>query len=92
MVKNVTLDNIPEKWINDLKRANNHKKNTIEDLIKVLRPLKEAYNADKEYCKRNNQQRSRGRQDNQNGNKNNTTIIKGAIKRNTTTDTTGGEV
>ena len=46
MAKNVTLDNIPKKWISDLKRANNHKKHTIEDLIKVLRPLEEAYNAD----------------------------------------------
>ena len=70
MVKNVTLDNIPEKWLSDLKKANNHKKDTIEDLIEVLRPLEEAYNADEEYRKRNNQQRTRGRQSNnrQNGN------------------------
>ena len=56
MVKNVNLDNVPKKWICDLKKANNHKKDTIKDLIEVLRPLEDVYNSDDKYCKRNNQQ------------------------------------
>lgn len=42
LIKNVIMDNLPEKWICDLKRANNHKHTNLEELISVLKPLEEA--------------------------------------------------
>ena len=42
LIKTVILKTIPNKWLQDLKRANNHNLATLEKLHAVLKPIGEA--------------------------------------------------
>ena len=48
LIKTVILKTIPNKWLQDLRRANSHNLPTIEELQSVLKPIKEADENDQE--------------------------------------------
>ena len=50
--KKVILKTIPNKWLQDLRRANNHNMATIEELKSVLKPIEEADENDQENLSR----------------------------------------
>ena len=82
LIKTVILKTIPIKWLQNLRRANNHNLATIEELQSVLKPIEEADENDQESSRqkikprfeRPNNGRSRGRGNNpcyRNGHKHN---------------------
>jgi len=48
LIKTVIVKKIPNKWLQDLKRANNHNLATLEELQSVLKPIEEADESDQQ--------------------------------------------
>ena len=48
LIKTVILKTIPNKWLQDLKRANNHNLTTLEAFQTVLTPIEEANEDDQQ--------------------------------------------
>ena len=48
LIKTVILKKIPNKWLQDLRRANNHNLATLEELHSVLKPIEEADESDQQ--------------------------------------------
>ena len=57
IIKTVILKKISNKWLQDLKRANNHNLLTIEELQPVLKPIEEADENDQESSRQKIKQR-----------------------------------
>ena len=55
LIKTVILKTIPNKWLQDLKRANNHNLATLEELQSVLKPIEEADESDQQENSRQKQ-------------------------------------
>ena len=52
LIKTVILKTIPNKWLQDLKRANNYNVATLEELQSVLKPIEEADESDQQESSR----------------------------------------
>ena len=48
LIKTVILKTIPNKWLQYLKRVNNHNLATLEELHSVLKPIEEADESDQQ--------------------------------------------
>ena len=55
LIKTVILKTIPNRWLQDLKRANNHNLVTLEELQAVLKPVEEADENDQQENSRSKQ-------------------------------------
>ena len=55
LIKTVILKTIPNKWLQDLKRANNHNLAILEELQSVLKPIEEADESDQQENSRQKQ-------------------------------------
>ena len=55
LIKTVILKTIPNKWLQDLKRANNHNLATLEEFQTVLKPIEEANEDDQQDVSRQKQ-------------------------------------